>query len=1231
MRSPPPSMSMFKNAAAASQLSAAPLFHSAGDEAGEGVVGDAEGGSKKPSQQFLASLHLMTDVELDHHLGVAAPAADVRPNASPLQSQSTSKSGGLGSTTLRSISGSLLTASPSHSPGTPRSSSSFGQLEANQVMSSTRSTKVRHTLLRELSERLAASLQEVQLSRRAFEQERERLTVALSGKRKESEAREEALRDILSTMGVSKARVDRALMQAMTQATVPVFKADERLAEFLTPSHGPASQASKGNEELLPDSLREAMREGVSGSSPRVGRASEESVRRPIPMRAGFASPDEDGSRTPIRTASSPRSSTSSKFDRTRPVTITSTPTARSAWGSGLVPWVGTGGGSRKAAASIQATSPAAVEADGYFSDGAGNDASNHSPSPTPKQRHSRSTSISAVMAQVQDESEEEHLPRGWADTASRSAFGILGSLAWRRKKPDRSKTVRRKRSSVSSQIQSSPETPEMGVSRHAEGVADQDNVSVRSHRTNISSASGQTRSAQGEERNDDTVRARQVQSRPQAQYTLSGRDVVSALYDAIGSPPVSPELGKKRSLVSSVMELPKPTHFKAIVLATRIMTSDAASVLLDSGKKTSESIRVMAMALVEGAREEGKMIAEPTSTKTSRRTSTLGIPVRERTTMGEDKDARATPPIGASTSGPSSTATLSRALGRYKQPAQKVTEPNVTRLPQLFGFGGASPVMAGNDNGKGQKAKEGKAGQGEMTTPDATPMVTELEPILAHDVKPPTLALSARRSPVLPRPIRHRARKNTLDSLGRVSEDDESSGDEFEVYGGKNLTTTTSPGRSSQKTEASGDDALLTDRYGFVYDATPADVRLLRRARKEATHAPACLTGIRVGVRARGGTDSQSDEDKEDGELLGSDSDVEQARLAPQRRTSSSSSITISDGASQRTVASHKSAGTNSVAGVNSGGLLTVKPSKPVAEATTLSAASLNSSSPGPTCPIQERLHFEGQDIGPSGSAVATTRRPPSTSQTVKRLLGQLQEMHQGQQTTQQAEWDEFLRRRREGASGTMREKGEGVPGSSLQPRSSSGLADAVRKGGDALGIKSKTAGTMFPKMESTSLLSEEEWHLGGLVGLSQMGTETRDYQDFSRLIQKGVPLVYRPKIWYECSGAMDINEPGKYHELLLDHEDQENLCTNQIDLDIGRTMPTNIYFAGDGPGVVKLRRLLVAFSWYNPKCGYCQGMNNLAATLLLTHATEEEAFWVLVSIIEVRSRCEGDGRGSC
>lgn len=49
-------------------------------------------------------------------------------------------------------------------------------------------------------------------------------------------------------------------------------------------------------------------------------------------------------------------------------------------------------------------------------------------------------------------------------------------------------------------------------------------------------------------------------------------------------------------------------------------------------------------------------------------------------------------------------------------------------------------------------------------------------------------------------------------------------------------------------------------------------------------------------------------------------------------------------------------------------------------------------------------------------------------------------------------------------------------------------------------------------------------------------------------------------------------------------------------------------------------LFNILVAYSMYNTEVGYCQGMNNLVAVLLMFLGKEEYAFWGLHALITNR-----------
>lgn len=73
-----------------------------------------------------------------------------------------------------------------------------------------------------------------------------------------------------------------------------------------------------------------------------------------------------------------------------------------------------------------------------------------------------------------------------------------------------------------------------------------------------------------------------------------------------------------------------------------------------------------------------------------------------------------------------------------------------------------------------------------------------------------------------------------------------------------------------------------------------------------------------------------------------------------------------------------------------------------------------------------------------------------------------------------------------------------------------------------------------------------------------------------------------------------------------------------NLASQDLARTFPSNAWMA-TAEGQAALRRVLLAFSVQNPRIGYCQSMNFLAAMLLMAlDQSEERAFWVLVCLID-------------
>lgn len=129
---------------------------------------------------------------------------------------------------------------------------------------------------------------------------------------------------------------------------------------------------------------------------------------------------------------------------------------------------------------------------------------------------------------------------------------------------------------------------------------------------------------------------------------------------------------------------------------------------------------------------------------------------------------------------------------------------------------------------------------------------------------------------------------------------------------------------------------------------------------------------------------------------------------------------------------------------------------------------------------------------------------------------------------------------------------------------------------------------------------------------------------RQFDGLLRAGIPPHLRGQVWWMCSGAEEKRSTSsESYAKLIDRLPTLNKCiAMDIEKDLPRTFPQQQQHSADASDscsrhISELRRVLQAYSLRNPQIGYCQSMNFLAA-VLLHHMEEEEAFWVLVAMVE-------------
>ena len=130
----------------------------------------------------------------------------------------------------------------------------------------------------------------------------------------------------------------------------------------------------------------------------------------------------------------------------------------------------------------------------------------------------------------------------------------------------------------------------------------------------------------------------------------------------------------------------------------------------------------------------------------------------------------------------------------------------------------------------------------------------------------------------------------------------------------------------------------------------------------------------------------------------------------------------------------------------------------------------------------------------------------------------------------------------------------------------------------------------------------------------------------ELKQLVRQGVPHTYRPRVWKALVNSITSNLQADtgygYYGCLIQKAErldpEADAAIRQIDLDLLRTLPTNIHFNDmKSEKMTQLKRVLYAFRCHSKSVEYCQGLNRIAAVALL-YLKEDEAFWFLVAVVE-------------